>query len=419
MTSQGIETRHGKDCRAHDGGRCNCTPSYRAGIYDKRAGRKIYSGWVKDLGAARTWRQDALVAQRKGTMVAPTARTVDTAARELIAGMQDGSIRTPSGDTYKPSVPLGYERNLRNHVLPTFGNWKLSDVRRNDLQDWVDRMVAAGKSPSLIGVAVAPLRVIYRRAVKRGELAVNPTTGLDVPADRSRRERIATPTEAAALIAALSTTVERAVWGTAFYAGLRLGELQALRWSDVDLAAGTIRVERSYNREVRQFSTPKTKAGRRTVPIVGRLRDLLLDLRLDQAKTGADTGLVFGFRGVQDRTSARSAAMIVYTPDAPFPSVTADQRAKRAWDAAELNPIGFHECRHTCASLLIAAMADAGKFNPKLVQSAMGHANIAMTYDRYGHLFPGSESELGGMLDAYLAKAAAEAIRVASIDEIA
>ena len=73
-----------------------------------------------------------------------------------------------------------------------------------------------------------PLRAIFRRAVSRGEVAVNPTTGLELPAVRGRRDRIASPEEAAALLAALPEE-ERPLWATALYAGLRRGELMALR----------------------------------------------------------------------------------------------------------------------------------------------------------------------------------------------
>jgi len=59
---------------------------------------------------------------------------------------------------------------------------------------------------------------------------------------------------------------------------------------------------------------------------------------------------------------------------------------------------------------MIAAMSAAGRFNPKVLQTLMGHASITETYDRYGHLMPGSENEAAGMLDRYL-EAAAEAVR--------
>jgi integrase len=69
------------------------------------------------------------------------------------------------------------------------------------------------------------------------------------------------------------------------------------------------------------------------------------------------------------------------------------------------HPIGLHEARHTFASLMIASMAEAGKFNAKVVQELMGHASITETFDRYGHLFPGSKDEAIGLLDHYLERA--------------
>jgi Phage integrase family len=73
-------------------------------------------------------------------------------------------------------------------------------------------------------------------------------------------------------------------------------------------------------------------------------------------------------------------------------------RADTAWAKAGLERITPHECRHTFASLMIAAGVNA-----KALSTFMGHANISITLDRYGHLMPGSEAEAAGLLDAYLA----------------
>jgi integrase len=67
-----------------------------------------------------------------------------------------------------------------------------------------------------------------------------------------------------------------------------------------------------------------------------------------------------------------------------------------------LEPIGLHEARHTCASVLIASGA-----NPKVIQKVMGHATIGMTFDQYGHLMPGGLDEAAAAANAYLARAAA------------
>jgi integrase len=120
---------------------------------------------------------------------------------------------------------------LRLRLLPGLGGAKLSEIRRADIQALIDRLMVAGRGASTIRNILLPLRMIFRRALVRGEVAVNPTTGRELPAVRGRRDRIASPKEAGQLLFALGT--ERALWATAVYAGPRRGELQALDWSDV------------------------------------------------------------------------------------------------------------------------------------------------------------------------------------------
>ena len=87
---------------------------------------------------------------------------------------------------------------------------------------------------------------MYRRAVARGDVAVNPTLRIEKPAVRAKVRVIATPADAAARIAMLAQA-DRPLWATAFYAGLRRGELIGLRWKDVDLASGVLRVRRGWD----------------------------------------------------------------------------------------------------------------------------------------------------------------------------
>jgi integrase len=234
--------------------------------------------------------------------------------------------------------------------------------------------------------AIVPVRCIFRRAVTRGEIAVNPTSGLELAVSQGKRDRIASPKEAAELIEALAER-DRALWATAFYSGLRSGEIQGLRWSDVDLAAGVIRVERAYDPKAGEFVEPKSKQGERSVPIPSVLRGFLLELQMRQ---GRREGLVFG----------RDA-------EHPFTASNVWRRAHTAWKRmnekrakAELEPIGpisLHDARHTFASLMIAAGVNA-----KGLSTYMGHSSITITYDRYGHLMPGNEEEAAALFDAYL-----------------
>jgi integrase len=146
------------------------------------------------------------------------------------------------------------------------------------------------------------------------------------------------------------------------------------------LAAGVISVQASYDPAERVFVDVKTTAGQRRVPIAAVLRDHLLTHRLE---TDRDFGLVFG-----------------RTVDLPFLGNNVHSRAVTAWKKAGLKPIGFHEARHTAASLMIAAGV-----NVKAISTYIGHASVKITLDTYGHLMPNSEQETAARLNDYLVRA--------------
>jgi integrase len=375
--AEGIEVRHSRSCASRAGRRCSCEPGYRVAVYDAIARRKV-SKTFRTLAEARRWRATAQTQAAKGVRLSGTAQTLLEAAEAFVEGIASGAIRTRAGECYKPSVVREYERSLRLHVLPALGGAKLSKIQRRDIQRLADELLAAGADPSTIRNALKPLQVIYRRAIEDGDLAVNPCERLRVPAARGRRERVASPSEASALIAALRPG-DRALWGCAFYAGLRRGELRALLWDDVDLGDGLIHVERSMSGHG-ETGRPKSRAGRRSVPIVAALRDLLVEHKLVTCRDG---GLVFGSTTTQ-----------------PFTPTAVRKRALTAWRKAGLEPIGLHECRHTFASLLIAA-----GLNAKAITAYLGHASIQTTFDLYGHLMPGNEDEAVALVDAYLERA--------------
>jgi integrase len=166
------------------------------------------------------------------------------------------------------------------------------------------------------------------------------------------------------------------IWTTAFYAGLRRGELWGLRVADVDLSEGRIRVRHGEDM-VEGRIDPKSPASFRPVPIIPRLADALRE----------------HFERLRDRVGRE-----LRPDDRVLPGVRAERfsdgallkRSRKRWEAAELKPVGLHDCRHTFASFGIAA-----GWNAKTLQVYMGHLSIQVTFDIYGHLFPGAEAEAG------------------------
>jgi integrase len=357
---------------------------YEAWVWSKTEQKKIRKTFPTHA-AASSWRTDAAKATKDGRLRAPTRTTVREAWETWLAGAREGTIRNRSGDQFKPSVIRSYRQVMNQRVIDELGALRLSELTHVGLQDFADGLVAQGLDASTVRNTVMPIRVLLRRAVARGELAVNPAAGLTLPAVRGRRDRFASPAEAAALLGALGES-ERPIYATALYGGLRRGELMALRLEDIDLKAGLIRVERAYDPEARVFTTPKTRAGSRTVPIPAVLREHLAAQRL---RSGRVAGLAFGA-----------------TAEQPFEYVNLIRRAARAWKLAGLEPIGLHSCRHTFASLMIAAGVNA-----KTLSTYMGHSSISITLDRYGHLMPGNEQQAAAMLDSYLTGAETGASR--------
>ncbi len=318
-------------------------------MFSVRDGKKLRKTFPS-LTAAKAWRHDASTSVRKGTLRAATSITLREAADAWLAGARDGSIRTRSGDPYKPSVIRSYDQALRLRVLDDLGSARLVDVRRPDVQALADRLLAQGLDPSTIRNALMPLRVIYRRSVEDGDLAVSPCSSLRLPAVRGRRDRIASPAEAAALLDALPED-DRALWATALYAGLRRGELMALRWEDIDLAVGVIHVSRSYDPTSGTIVTPKSTAGVRRVPIAAVLRAYLAAHRL---RCDWSDGLAFG-----------------KTAGTPRSDGSIRKRAERAWRDAGLDRL----------------------------RAARGAAHVRVTDDRRGSEREGALHLYGALVD--------------------
>jgi integrase len=211
----------------------------------------------------------------------------------------------------------GYRTSLNERILPLLGGRKLNTITTLDLQVIVDEWQAEGQASSTIRNALKPLQAIYRRARSREGVPVNPTHDLELPASDSSEVEIVSPEVAARLLEVLPVE-DRAIWATALYAGLRYGELRALRWGAIDLGTRTISVRESWDPK-EGVTSPKTRTSKRRTPVPSVLANLLEDRREGEA----DADLVFAGK---DRR--------------PFHAATLYRRADQAWlDQGDLRPL--------------------------------------------------------------------------------
>lgn len=381
----GIRERHARSCRKPKGGRCSCAPTFEAWIDypDKRSRaaqgeRTQESRRSKDRTEVAGWLRDAKVAMRRGRPLTTNTATLKEAGSAWLEGARAKVIRARGGDIYKPATIRGYEQSLRLRAYPKLGTEPLDEITRADLQELIDELLADGLAATTIETTLNAIRAIYRHEIARDRIKENPTRGVTLPARGRGRDRIVTPAQAKYLLAALRDN-DRAIWATAFYAGLRRGELMALRDRAVDLDANEIRVHAGW--DMVEGEQPTKGRERRTVPIIGELRRILVAHRLGTGRRGND--LVFGSTAVS-----------------PFAPKELTRRADQAWKAAKLERVTLHECRHTYASIAIAAGVNIGT-----VSATLGHASVTITWDRYHHLMPGTMDQAGELIQAYIERA--------------
>jgi len=179
--------------------------------------------------------------------------------------MRDGTIVNRSGRKYKPSTIRSYETCLTLHILPELGGLKLAQVDRARVRSLVRKWIGAGQASSTVRNSLDPLRVIFREALEVGEITVDPTVKLTLPQGATVASGLRT--------APRRRGCSRRSGGTegdlelCVLRGLRRGELRALKWSDVDLEAGAIRVSRTWDDKEGHVAT-KSEAG------IGRCRSL-------------------------------------------------------------------------------------------------------------------------------------------------
>jgi integrase len=250
--------------------------------------------------------------------------------------------------------------------LPRFGDRTLSEVTRQEIQAYVAHLTNAGYAPKSIDHVHDVLSAILRTAVKWGHLQENPARGVDLPTLRCVRPKWAlTTSQAASLLAALPS-LPRTMVGLAILSGLRRGELFALRWKDIDEHARLLTVREAVYDGI--FSTPKTEAGSRQIPLSDTALELVGDWKSHVENTAADD-LVFSTRLGTSISPNNILRRFV------FPACTRLGLPHATW-------LTF---RRTYSSW----SHDKG-VPGKVVAQLMGHANVDTTLNVYTQVLDGS-----------------------------
>lgn len=377
-----VRKRHKPDCaqRRDSARRCNCDGSWQARIPDPRPGASTakLERTFRTKREAEAWLTTQTAAKLTGDFLDPRR-----AEQPFSAAVTEW--RASWNGRLSPTTARRYESVLDNYLLPTFGSVPVGRIDHAAVQRYVDRLAGDPKlAPGTVRNVYAVLRTAMAKAVRLGWIKANPCVHIDLPRARRQEMLFLTAEEVRAVAEAIDAQYRVLIY-TAAYTGLRAGELAGLQRQDVDLLRGVIHVQRAIKDVNGHLVHGPTKThAQRIVSLPRTIRDMLND-HLAQPSPGGTgpTAPVFCMKG---GGLLRQGAVLRYFRRAAAGYVLRGRKVPGVL-TAEKHAIRFHDLRHTCAALSIAAGA-----HPKLISARLGHSSITVTLDRYGHLFPAMEA---------------------------
>lgn len=307
-----------------------------------------------------------------GSFVEPSKLTVAEYLERWLNEYASAQVTPGTFDRYRGIV--------RNHFIPLLGRIPLTKLKPIDIQKAYAESLERGRrgggplSPNTVGTHHLVLHSALETAVRWELIARNPADAVTPPRKQRKEMQVLDEEGVLDLLSRAKTNRYYLPFVVGVMTGLRRGEILALRWSDVDLDAGTATVVRSLT-EVRGrlvFGQPKSAKGRRTVKLLPDVTSALKRHRAAQAETRLmygpeyhDGDLIFCLPNGDPIRPSRLTGAFRYL-------------VKKAGLRLRL-----HDLRHTHATLLLRQGV-----NPKIVSERLGHATVGLTLDTYSHVLP-------------------------------
>lgn len=332
----------------------------------------------------------------RGVAIAPSRTTVGTYLLEVWLPARRSALR--------PSTAAAYEGVIRNYILPELGRTKLQSLDGATLNRLYNVLLTAGRTESRrgLGAGLAPKTVrnvhgvltrAMRDAVRWGHLQRNPCDTADPPRGRIPEMRAWTADDLRRFVKATDSHRLGAIWMLMATTGMRRGEVLGLRWTDIDLKAGTVTIRSTRIRygNVTAISTPKTARGNRTIAIGPTTLNALKAWKRDQARERLLAG---------SRWQGAEHGLVVTKIDGspPNPESFSNLFAKLVRRIG-LPPIRLHDLRHSYATNALAAGVPV-----KVLSQRVGHADIGVTLAVYAHVMPGDDEDAARRADALIAE---------------
>ena len=368
--------------------------AHEGSIYQRQDGRwaaSVHLGYIDGRRQRKTFygktRRDVQERMTKALGEVQAGLPVQSDDRETVAAYLSRWLVASASQRVRPRTLAGYRLIADKHLIPAIGRVPVAKLTPAQVQATLNGM--SGK-PQTIRNAHAVLRRALNQAVRWGTIPRNVAALVDLP--RVERHEVSglSPADAKAVIAAVAGDRIEALVLLTLSTGLRQGEALGLRWQDVDLEAGTLRVRYSLQRmpgRGTELVEPKTTRSRRTLALPISTAAALREHRKRQLAERLWAG------------SRWQEGDFLFTTTIGTPMIGSDvtRHFQALLRAAGLPPMRFHDLRHGAASLLLAQGV-----HPRVVMEMLGHSTITLTMNVYSHVIPDLQREAAEKMETAL-----------------
>ncbi len=291
-----------------------------------------------------------------------------------------------------PRTQEGYADRIYKHIIPELGQIPLNKLTQNDLQQFYARLKTSGRlirveqfgpglSDRMVRVCYASCRSALQKAVEEGLIRINPAIGCKLPPKKSGEMNILTQEEMQRFLIQARQDGYYELFLLELGTGMRLGEILALQWTDLNFRTGELRIDKSlcYLGGKLQITEPKTKSSIRTV--------ILPESLLEVLKRYKET--------INSRWMFPSPAK----EDAPLTQNFVRRRMQQTLKRAGCKVVRFHDLRHTFATMALEHGMDV-----KTLSTIIGHVSSATTLDIYSHVTDLMQQQAAVRIDRQIGK---------------
>ena len=328
-----------------------------------------------------------------------TKRNADARLAELMVTIEKGAYIKPKRikvrewlqdwiDSYveihcSRRTKASYSTEIRRHIIPHLGEIALGQLQPQHIQNYYACALTKGRVDGKGGLSPRTVEYHHRilsealsHALKMGLIVRNVADVVDPPHPRRKAIQTLGVADIPRFLKSAQESPYYAVFSTALFTGMRLGELLGLRWRDVDLGLASLSVVQAlYKRSgVCEIIKPKNTSSQRQVALSPTLVAILQQHRATQ-----ETHRILIGKHLDE-----DDLVFAYSDGRPLDPGTVTHTFSKVLSKTGLPHIRFHDLRHTHATLMLKAGV-----HPKVVSERLGHANIGITLDTYSHVVPG------------------------------